>query len=245
MLQDSKQTPSMPRKRGDLPNSHTVLAACPSTAAALAPLGPRHSSDHRHPHRSARSGIGAEGSRRSHRLGYRPSPPRLERSRRPLPPRGWRQAEEPGCTRGHPLQGKVEVAGETGRAERAAAASPAPPPRPGLLSRHAAPSARRPPLRSRPGPEPRQRAGQEVPPPCYVIGTAHRPRARAVGEESGRRLRGQPLLLWEKCGRHSGTSLWAAPKPASPGNRRSRLTPDSPWVEGLPALVPPRLHFLL
>lgn len=130
--------------------------------------------------------LGPRGSRWSRRLGCRPSPPRLERSRRPLPPRGWRQADEPRCTRGHPLLGKVEVARETRRAERAAAASPAPPPRPGLLSRHAAPSAGRPPLRSRPGPEPRPRARQEVPPPCYVIGAAHRPRARAVGEGSGR-----------------------------------------------------------
>lgn len=41
----------------------------------------------------------------------------------------------------------------------------------------------------------------------------------------------------KKWGCHSGTSLWAAPKPASPGNGRCHLTPDSRWAEGLCALV--------
>lgn len=42
-----------------MPNSSTVLAARP-------PGGPRHSSDHRHPLRSARPGMGAEGVRCPH-----------------------------------------------------------------------------------------------------------------------------------------------------------------------------------
>lgn len=158
---------------------------------------------------------------------------------------GGEPTSRAGCTRGHPRLGKVEVARETRRAERAAVASPAPPPLTCLLGRHAAPSARSPPLRSGPRPEPRRRARQEVPPP--VLRHRHRalPKAGAVGEESGRRLRGQPLLLREKCGYHSGTSLWAAPKPARPRNGRSHLMPDFRWVEGLcprPALDTPSVR---
>lgn len=54
------RVPPKPKMRGYLPNS--VLAACPRNTDALTPGGPRHSSDHRHPLRSARPGIGAEGS---------------------------------------------------------------------------------------------------------------------------------------------------------------------------------------
>lgn len=58
-------------------------------------------------------------------------------------------------------------------------------------------------------------------------------------------MRGQPLLLREKCRYHSGTSLWAAPKPARPRNGRSHLMPDSRRVEGLcplPALDTPSVR---
>lgn len=98
---------------------------------------------------------------------------------------GGEPTSRAGCTRGHPRLRKVEVARETRRAERAAAASPAPPPLRGHHGRHAALSARRPPLRSGPRPEPGRRARQEVPPPVYVIGTARCPRPEPLGRKAG------------------------------------------------------------
>lgn len=114
-----------------MPNSHTVPAARPSTAAALATGSPRHSSNHRHPLRSALPGIGAEGSGRSHRLGCGARSGPSGRCRRGAggEPRSRTVRE------GTHASGKVEVARETRRAERAAAARPAPPPRPALLGR--------------------------------------------------------------------------------------------------------------
>lgn len=157
-----------------MPNSHTVPAARPSTAAALATGSPRHSSNHRHPLRSALPGIGAEGSGRSHRLGCGARSGPSGRCRRGAggEPRSRTVRE------GTHASGKVEVARETRRAERAAAARPAPPPRPALLGRHAAPSARRPPLPSGPRASraPARREAGSPASPSYVISTARRPR---------------------------------------------------------------------
>lgn len=184
MPQASKQTPSTPKKkRGDLPNSHTVPAARPSTAAALATGSPRHSSNHRHPLRSALPGIGAEGSGRSHRLGCGARSGPSGRCRRGAggEPRSRTVRE------GTHASGKVEVARETRRAERAAAARPAPPPRPALLGRHAAPSARRPPLPSGPRASraPARREAGSPASPSYVISTARRPRSEPLVRGAG------------------------------------------------------------
>ncbi|XP_076409967.1 uncharacterized protein LOC143269153 [Peromyscus maniculatus bairdii] len=107
----------------------------------------------------------------------------------------------PGDRRGRPSLGRAEeVARETRRAERAAAAaSPAPPPRPGLLGRHAAPSAPQPPplgaAEPDRGPELGAAArGQEVPPPAPPPARATSSAPRAVPGRSrwwvqGRRRR--------------------------------------------------------
>lgn len=79
--------------------------------------------------------------------------------------------------------GTAEVARETRRAERAAAASPAPPPRPGLLGKHAAPSARQPATRRRRAALVRSRRGAPAGSPAPVLRHQRRapPRAGAVG----------------------------------------------------------------
>ncbi|XP_075810471.1 uncharacterized protein LOC142838751 [Microtus pennsylvanicus] len=234
--------------RGYLPNS--VLAACPRSTAALAPGGPRHSSDHRHPLRSARPGIGAEGSGgptagvsgpARHAWGGPGS-----RSRRGLKRK----------------LGTAEVARETRRAERAAAASPAPPPRPGLLGRHAAPSARQPATRRRRAALVRSRRGAPAGSPAPVLRHRRRapPRAGAVGGGTLAAATVAPAAATAAAVAEVRMPLWDVPcglhrKPASPRIGRSRpghscreqVSPQSPTPGGLRdalALLPPLSHLL-
>lgn len=148
------------------------------------------------------------------RLGCRPSPPRLGRSRQPLAPR---VAEEPGESGGSPGNSK----GREGGGGKPGSSSAARPPQ--QTRRPLSPAARHSAAPSRPGPEPQRRARRKSRPR-----TSSTPRAAPAGLEplvgdAGDRCAGSGC-----CGGHSGnTPLCDVPcgprrKPASPGKGRSR-----------------------
>lgn len=159
--------------------------------------------------------------------------------------------------------GTAEVARETRRAERAAAASPAPPPRPGLLGRHAAPSARQPATRRRRAALVRSRRGAPAGSPAPVLRHRRRapPLAGAVGGGTLAAATVAPATAAAAAAvAEVKTPLWDVPcglhrKPASPRIGRSRprrlcreqVSPQSPMPGGLRdalALLPPLSHLL-